>query len=129
MMTVLAIAHIIFAFLLICLVLLQDPKNAGAGGMFGGGGSNSLLGSTGGATFLTRLTRYSAIAFGITCLVMTILTRPNTGSVLDADANPPPLNNTTAPAPAEQQGAPAAPAVPGAAAPAIPPPETQPAKQ
>lgn len=93
--------------------------------MFGGGGSNSLLGSTGGATFLTRLTRYSAIAFGITCLVMTIMSRPNTGSVLDATMNPPPLNNTTAPAPAEQQGAPAAPDVPGAAAPAIPPPAKQ----
>ncbi len=122
-MTLLAVCHIIFAILLICLVLLQDPKNAGAGGMFGGGGSNSLLGSTGGATFLTRLTRYSAMAFGITCLVMTIMSRPNVGSVLDADMNPPPLNNTTAPAPAEQQGAPAAPNVPGAAAPEIPPPQ------
>jgi preprotein translocase subunit SecG len=121
MMTLLAVCHIIFAVLLICLVLLQDPKNAG-GGMFGGGGSNSLLGSTGGATFLTRLTRYSATAFGITCIVMTILSRPNVGSVLDADQNPPPLNNTTAPAPAEQQGAPAAPDVPAAAGPAIPPP-------
>lgn len=123
MMTLLAICHIIFALLLICLVLLQDPKNAGAGGMFGGGGSNSLLGSTGGATFLTRLTRYSAVAFGITCLVMTIMSRPNVGSVLDADMNPPPLNNTTAPAPAEQQGAPAAPDIPASAAPAIPPPQ------
>lgn len=124
MMTLLAICHIIFALLLICLVLLQDPKNAG-GGLFSGGGSNSILGSTGGATFLTRLTQYTAILFGITCLVMTIVTRPNVGSVLDADSNPPPLNNTTAPAPAEQQGAPAAPSVPGAAAPAIPPPQTK----
>ncbi len=121
MMTLLAVAHIIFALLLICLVLLQDPKNAG-GGMFGGGGSNSLLGATGGATFLTRLTRYAATAFGITCLVMTIMSRPNVGSVLDADSNPPPLNNTTAPAPAEQHGAPAAPDIPAAAAPEIPPP-------
>lgn len=121
-MTLLAVCHIIFAILLICLVLLQDPKNAGAGGMFGGGGSNSLMGATGGATFLTRLTRYSAVAFGITCLVMTILSRPNTGSVLDADMNPPPINNTTAPAPAEQQGAPAAPDIPNAASPETAPP-------
>lgn len=126
MMTLLAVCHIIFAILLICLVLLQDPKNAG-GGMFGGGGggSNSLLGSTGGATFLTRLTRYSATAFGITCLVMTIMSRPNVGSVLDADMNPPPLNNTSAPAPAQQQGAPAAPDIPAAAGPEIPPPQKQ----
>ena len=127
MMTLLAICHIIFALLLISLVLLQDPKNAG-GGLFSGGGSNSLLGSTGGATFLTRLTRYTATAFGVTCLVMTIVTRPSVGSVLDADANPPPLNNTTAPAPAEQNGGPASPHVPGAAGPAIPPPATKPVK-
>ena len=49
MMTILAIVHVIFCLLLIALVLLQDPKNSGAGGMFGGGGTNTVLGSTGGA--------------------------------------------------------------------------------
>jgi preprotein translocase subunit SecG len=68
MISVIAGIHLLFCFLLIALVLLQDPKSAGGGGMFGGGGSNSLLGATGAVTFLTRLTRYSAIIFGITCL-------------------------------------------------------------
>lgn len=124
MLALLAVVHIILAVLLICLVLLQDPKNAN-GGLFGGAGSNSVLGSTGGATFLTKLTQWTAIAFGVTCLVMTIVTRPNMGSVLDADANPPPLNNTTAQPPV---GAPAE-KVPGATtAPEIPPPQTKPVK-
>lgn len=128
MLTLLAICHVIFAILLVCLVLLQDPKNA-SGGLFGGGSSgNTLLGATGGATFLTKLTAYTAILFGITCLVITLLLRPTSGSVLDADTNPPPINNTTAPAPAEQQGGAPTKQVPGSAAPEIPPPQTKPAK-
>jgi preprotein translocase subunit SecG len=70
MVTVIALIHIIVCFLLIALVLLQDPKSSGGGSVFGGGGSNSLLGATGAVTFLTRITRYSAIIFGITCLIL-----------------------------------------------------------
>ena len=122
MMTLLAIFHIIFAFLLIGLVLLQDPKSSGTGGVFGAGGSNTLLGATGGANFLEKLTRYSAIFFGITCLSMTIWLRPSVGSVLDAGLG---SNKTAAPisapvsaaAPASNQSAPAAPATTAPAAP------------
>lgn len=112
MMTVIAIVHIICCLLLIALVLIQDPKNAGAGGVFGSGGANSLLGATGGATLLTRVTRYAAIVFGVTCLILTLLSRPNTGSVLDSA----PANATAPTAPLEQPAAPekTAPA-PGAA--------------
>lgn len=98
MMTVLSVIHVTVCFLLIALVLLQDPKNSG-GGMFGGGGSNSLLGATGAVTFLTRLTRYSAIIFGITCITMTwLLSRANSGSVFDSVTLPAPPPPTSAPA-------------------------------
>lgn len=83
MLTFIAVVHVIVCILLISLVLLQDPKSSGGGAMFGGGSSNSLLGATGAVTFLTRLTRYSAIIFGITCLILTILSRPKSGSVFD----------------------------------------------
>lgn len=103
MVTVIAIVHIIFCLLLIALVLLQDPKSSGTGGgVFGSGGANTLLGATGGATFLTRLTRYSAVIFGVTCLILTLLSRPNTGSVVDAA----PANAATPTAPLEQPAAP-----------------------
>ena len=75
MLTVVTIVHVIFCFLLIALVLLQDPKNAGAGSVFGGGGSQSLLGATGAVTFLTKLTRYSAIIFGIGFLMVAFTER------------------------------------------------------
>jgi preprotein translocase subunit SecG len=84
MVTVVATIHLLVCFLLIALVLLQDPKSNGGGGVFGGGGSNSLLGATGAVTFLTRLTRYSAIIFGITCIILTLLSRPDQGSVIDS---------------------------------------------
>jgi preprotein translocase subunit SecG len=94
MLTVVATLHVIVCIFIICLVLLQDPKNSGAGGVFGGGGTGSLLGATGAVTFLTRLTRYTAILFGITCLVLSLLSRPNTGSVIDSMTIP-----ASAPAP------------------------------
>lgn len=84
MMTVIAVVHVIFCLLLIALVLLQDPKSSGGGAMFGGSGQSSVLGATGAETFLTRLTRYSAVIFGVTCLLLTILSRPNSGSVIDS---------------------------------------------
>ncbi len=104
MMTVIAVVHVIFCLLLIALVLLQDPKSSGGGAMFGGGGSNSVLGATGAETFLTKLTRYSAVVFGITCLVLTILSRPNSGSVIDSvvPANQPPPLAPAQPPPAGQ---------------------------
>jgi preprotein translocase subunit SecG len=109
MISVIAGIHLLFCFLLIALVLLQDPKSAGGGGMFGGGGSNSLLGATGAVTFLTRLTRYSAIIFGITCLSLTFLSKGKSGSVLDSA----PLSATAPAAPVSA----AAPVGVGSAAP------------
>jgi preprotein translocase subunit SecG len=105
MLTVITALHVIVCLLMIALVLLQDPKASGAGGMFGGGGgSNSLLGATGAATFLTRLTRWSAVTFGITCIVLSLLSRPNVGSVLDsvpAQAQQP-VNSIAVPPPGTQ---------------------------
>jgi preprotein translocase subunit SecG len=111
MLTVITVLHVIVSLLLIMLVLLQDPKSSGGGGMFGGGGgSNSLLGATGAVTFMTRLTRYSAVTFGVTCIVLSLLSKPNVGSVLDS-------------APAQT-----APAVPAAGALAQPPAGAPPAQ-
>jgi len=85
MMNVVAIVHLLFCLSLISLVLLQDPKSSG-GGMFGGsgGGANTILGATGAASFLEKLTRYSAVFFGVTCLILTLMSRPEQGSVLDS---------------------------------------------
>lgn len=113
MLTFVAIVHIVFCLSLIALVLLQDPKGGGAGifGGGGGGGANTLLGATGQTTFFAKLTRWSAVVFGVTCLTMTIITRQDAGSVIDS---------ATLPAAATQ--APAAPATEATQAPVAPKP-------
>lgn len=101
MVSVLSFVHIVLCILVVVLVLIQDPKGAGVGGMFGGGGgSDSLFGATGAPSFLAKLTRYVAILFAASCVLMTIaILRDNVGGggVLDNRALPvaPKGQNTT----------------------------------
>lgn len=109
MMTFVSVIHIIVSLMLIALVLLQDPKSSGVGSMFGGGSSNALLGATGATTFLTRLTRWAAIVFGVCSLILTLMSRPKMSSVMDAGVAP----QTTVPAATQPiETAPAASPVP-----------------
>lgn len=63
--------HLIIAVVLVTLVLIQHGKGADAGANFGGGGSSqSVFGSGGSATFLSRTTAIVATAFFITSLVL-----------------------------------------------------------
>ena len=66
--------HILIAFTLIVLVLLQQGKGADAGANFGGGSSsNSVFGSGGSATFLSRTTALLATLFFVTSLTLAYL--------------------------------------------------------
>ena len=114
MLAFLTISHFLFSILLIALVLLQDPKGGTAGGIFGGG-SNSLLGATGATSFLAKLTRATAVGFGLLCLAMTWYLKRDTGSVLDA-VNAPAAAAAPA-APADSAAPPADPAPGGEIAP------------
>ena len=101
--------HIIVCFVLIMVVLLQSGKAADLAGAFGGGGSQTALGSRGAATVLTKATSIAAILFMITSLSLAILGSRRTGSVLEQAP-------ATAPAPPAAPGSPEA----GTAAPAQP---------
>ena len=48
---------------LVVLVLIQQGKGADIGAAFGAGGANTLFGSAGSASFLTKLTAWLAIGF------------------------------------------------------------------
>jgi preprotein translocase subunit SecG len=61
--------HIVIAFVLIVLVLIQHGKGADAGASFGGS-SQSFFGSRGTATFLSRTTAVLATMFFITSLTL-----------------------------------------------------------
>lgn len=68
------IFHTIVALTLIAVVLLQVGKGGSIGATFGGGGSSqTLFGSRGPATFLSRLTTIAAAIFMITSLALAYL--------------------------------------------------------
>jgi preprotein translocase subunit SecG len=61
---VLLVLHIIVAFLIIGLVLLQQGKGSDVGSAFGSGASQTVFGSQGSATFFSRSTAWlTAILF------------------------------------------------------------------
>lgn len=71
---IVVIFHTIVALTLIAVVLLQVGKGGSIGAAFGGGGSSqTLFGSRGPATFLSRLTTVAAAIFMITSLTLAYL--------------------------------------------------------
>src|SRR5215471_10898682 len=70
MNTFLTIVHVFVCGFLILVVLLQAGKGGGMGIAFGGGGSQTVFGSSGAGNFLTRLTSITAVIFMITSLVL-----------------------------------------------------------
>ena len=75
----LVIIHVIVCVALIMIVLLQTGKGADIGAAFGGGGSNTLFGTTGASTFLSKATTVAAIIFMITSLSLAYLSSQRTG--------------------------------------------------
>lgn len=95
--TMLIVVHVVAALFLIGVVLLQTGKGADIGAVFGGGSSETVFGSSGAGTFLTRLTTGIAILFMLTSLSMTYGLARRTSQSLFDDAPPPavPLGDET----------------------------------
>lgn len=68
--TLLLIIHVFAAVVLVSLVLIQQGQGADAGAAFGGGASQTVFGSQGSGSFLTRLTTSMAIIFFATSLTL-----------------------------------------------------------
>lgn len=66
--TIILVVHVCCALGVIGLVLIQHGQGADAGAAFGSGSSQSLFGSRGAGTFLTKLTALLATMFFITSL-------------------------------------------------------------
>jgi preprotein translocase subunit SecG len=110
MTILLIIIHVIVCLALILIVLLQTGKGADIGAAFGGGSSNTLFGSGGASTFLSKATAGAAIVFMLTSLTLAYISsqRPTTSVVMDM---PPAAVETKAP-----ESVPAAGAAPAAGA-------------
>ena len=89
MFTLMIILHVVVSFALILIVLLQTGKGAEMGAGFGGGSNQTIFGSRGAATFLSKVTTVAAVLFMVTSLSLAIMTKNRTGSVVrDTGARP-----------------------------------------
>lgn len=70
MSILLIVIHVIVCIALIMIVLLQTGKGADMGAAFGGGGSQTLFGSSGASTFLSKATTIAAVVFMLTSLFL-----------------------------------------------------------
>jgi preprotein translocase subunit SecG len=74
LITLLTMLHVIICIALIMVVLMQSAKGEGLAGAFGGSGiTGAVFGGRGAATFLSKATTVLAIAFFISCLVLSFL--------------------------------------------------------
>lgn len=111
----LLLVHITVCVILILVVLLQTGKRADIAGAFGGGGSQTAFGARGAATFLSKMTAWSAGIFMVTSLVLGVrFGQDSGGSVLDSTRPATPASLPPAapvsPVPVPPAGAPATPA-------------------
>jgi len=87
MYTIAVILHLIVCFLMIAAILLQAGKGAEIGAAFGGS-SQTVFGSRGPGTFLSKVTVGAAIIFMLTSLSLAILSKRDnfSSSVIDVPA-------------------------------------------
>ncbi|MCS2608236.1 preprotein translocase subunit SecG [Halomonas dongshanensis] len=62
--------HVVIAIALVVLILLQQGKGADAGASFGGGASQTVFGSRGSGSFLSRTTGVLVAGFFVTSLAL-----------------------------------------------------------
>lgn len=89
MSVLLVIIHVVVCIALIMIVLLQTGKGADMGAAFGGGSSQTLFGSGGASTFLSKATTVAAIVFMLTSFGLAFLSTNRTGDSLVLKNKPP----------------------------------------
>ena len=100
MSLILIIVHVAVCIALIMIVLLQTGKGADMGAAFGGGSSQTLFGSTGASTFLSKATTVAAIVFMLTSLVLAYMSSHRMADSI-MPQSPAPVEQTTPAVPSE----------------------------
>lgn len=108
MFTAAIIIHLVVSIIIIVAVLFQVGKGASIGSTFGGGSSSqTVFGSSGGATFLGKITTACAAIFMVTSLFLTYSSSVQRESSIMGDLPEVGVEKTAEPGAAE--GLPAAP--------------------
>ena len=77
--TLVTISHILVALFMIVVVLIQGGNSGGMGAALGGSNSGGVFGAAGANKALTRATYFCAIAFMVTSISLTILSKQSVG--------------------------------------------------
>jgi len=83
METLILIAHVLLAVVLIALILLQQGKGAEAGAAFGGGASQTMFGSQGSGNFLSRVTAIAATGIFLTSFTLAVYAKQRAGAIAE----------------------------------------------
>jgi len=78
MQTIVVVFHLIISVALVVLVLIQRGKGADVGAAFGSGASQTVFGSQGSGSFLTRTTAILATLFFASSLTLAYFTSQGT---------------------------------------------------
>ena len=87
MNTMILIVHVIVSLALILIVLLQTGKGAEMGASFGGS-NQTVFGSRGSATFMSKVTTGAAILFMVTSLSLAYLSSQRRTSIMKDTVTP-----------------------------------------
>jgi len=82
---IILVAHLLIAFGIIGLIMLQQGKGADMGASFGAGASQTLFGSEGGGNVLTKTTAVLAFLFFATSFGLAIIAKDKAGTVTEVD--------------------------------------------
>ena len=119
-MLILNVVYVLVAIAIIALVLMQRGSGAQAGSGFGAGASGTVFGARGASNFLSKSTKWLAIAFfGISLGMAVYASKTARQGTVDAKPDLGVMGQPQAPAPAA--AIPTAPAQPAAPAPAAVP--------
>ncbi|MGF2734043.1 preprotein translocase subunit SecG [Marinobacter sp. DUT-1] len=99
METLVVVVHVVIAVALVGLVLIQQGKGADAGAAFGGGASQTVFGSQGSGSFLTRVTTILAIVFFVTSFSLAVFAKQR--AEVAGEAGIPVVEESAEQAPAE----------------------------
>jgi len=70
MLTAIGVLHILAAIALVMIVLLQTGRGSEIGAAFGSGSSQTLFGSSGSTSFMTKLTTGTVVIFMVTSMLL-----------------------------------------------------------
>ena len=120
LLQLITVLYVLIAIAMIALILMQRGAGAQAGAGFGGGASATVFGSRGASNFLSKSTKWLAIAFFAISLGMAVYaSKTARQGPVDAKPDLGVMGQPQAPAPAA--AIPTAPAQPAAPAPAAVP--------